>query len=564
MKISAQKKLRAILSCCVLLCIGLQVNAAELSGRVLDVYGLPVANAQLHSNKGLFIQAFSDENGRFTLKDLPSGFVTVVALHPEEGVGFIRPLSGGSDVVITLRPFNPPLVQDRQRAEKILSELASWAAGDEILDYRGHWAILAPFDLKRAEELSCQADGSLPETFILSVMTLLARDDPKAAVEWGMPRLDDIESPMLRNMAMINLGQRIADSNPTLANELYERATLLPDLPEDEEVSMSGGFAFELALRLKRPEVPGLIENMLKEAKTEDAEAEEDDEEWKAYSAQGRLVGTVAKYDFALAEQLFEGLEPPHQPQALSWMIGVLLNDGNLPKAQAFLDKLSGIDTEEAKKLFSEAGIKVLLVQGKTDPAGALQLAQRITQPDYRPEALAAAAQFQGEAKRLTLLKDAVIAARQHRLPLLQLANIALAAGEKFPELKLELTKEVVQLWKDAPEQQRDAYIQESIEDVVTLIAAFDPLTARTLLEVEWARIHPEAFENSKVDLLGWMAFSMAKLDFERALEMTRSIPQGEMGFHFARYRTEHGLARRLLIGPEKWQGGNGYEWNRP
>lgn len=540
-------------------------RAAELSGRVVDADGQPVAGARILSNDMLLPQAASDGNGRFHLGALPDGFVTMVALHPEKGVNGARHLSDGADVVLKLEPFSPPFSHDQKRAEKLLHELVDLARGDELLEMNVPWALLAPYDLTKAVEMSRKPDGSLSQSFILRAITMLGRTDPKAAARWGLPRLDDIQSVMLRKMAMINLGNRLADDDPSLANELFERVMLLPD-DDEEEATFSSGFLLELALRLKRPETEDLIARQLKLAMADDAEEEADEEFQSEFSSQGYLVGIVAKHDLPRAERLLDSLDQSKQPEALRRMVGALMRDGNeshLPKAKELLDRLAKFESEQARRFYSQAIIDVILVLGKTQPAGAVDWAYRVPDIEFRPEALAAAAQFQEDAMQLKLLRQAASVTVQHRSPLQQFVNIALLAGPQFPELRAELLTEVLQLWDSTTPQQRDVYWKADAENLVALLVSHDKLMARALLEMEWARIRPAAEQSRKADLLAWIVYSMATVDFERALEMARSIPEGEMGFRFARYRAEEGLARRLLIGPEKWGGGRGYRWNR-
>ena len=539
-------------------------RAAELSGRVVDADGQPVAGARILSNDMLLPQAASDGNGRFHLGALPDGFVTMVALHPEKGVNGARHLSDGADVVLKLEPFSPPFSHDQKRAEKLLHELVDLARGDELLEMNVPWALLAPYDLTKAVEMSRKPDGSLSQSFILRAITMLGRTDPKAAARWGLPRLDDIQSVMLRKMAMINLGNRLADDDPSLANELFERAMLLPD--DEEEGALSGEFLLELALRLKRPETQSLIDLQFKQAVANDEEEQAGEEFEAEFSSQGYLVGIVAKHDLPRAERLLDSLDQSKQPEALRRMVGALMRDGNeshLPKAKELLDRLAKFESEQARRFYSQAIIDVILVLGKTQPAGAVDWAYIVPDIEFRPEALAAAAQFQEDAMQLKLLRQAVNVTGQHRLPLQQFVNIALSTGPKFPELRTELLTEVLQIWDRTTPQQRDAYWKADAENLVALLASHGKLTARALLEMEWARIRPMAEQSRKADLLAWIVYSMATVDFERALEMARSIPEDGMGFRFARYRAEEGLARRLLIGPERWTGGRGYRWNR-
>ncbi len=546
--------------------VALDARAADLGGHVFDESGAPVDDARvLGVLPASQIVATTDADGKFVLKNVPLGFVDVIALHPTKGAIATRQIGGGADVELRLQPYSAPFGRDQERAEKILTELSMWSSGDEVLDANALWSQLAPYNLELATQRSRLADGSLPDAFVSLSITILAKHDLGHAVRWGVPKLDDMKSQMLHNLSAASLAGKLIETDPQLANSLYERATLVSSEYDDHFFAKSSFWG--LAMQLKRPEAPQLLETALKKAREEDAEPEEEDEEWRSdHSSQASLIGQIATLDLPRAERLIEELPDKLRADARSQVLGVLAARGgreDLEKARALLEVIASDASPQAHRYFASSAIQVLLAIGKSDPAAALALAHRVSEKELRPEALAAAAQFQDDATMGVLLREAAQAARQHSLPISQLTNVAFIAKKKFPALARDLGRQALALWQSSPEKHAAWWRKKSANELAGWLAHTDLLAAREMLEVSWARTFPGAAQTDDVNILSGIVGEMASVDFDRALEMSRAIPSGEMNFRFARFGAEQGLARRLLIGPEKWRGSCGYRWNR-
>jgi hypothetical protein len=551
---------------CFFLIFGALSNARaeDLAGRVFDSQGAPVAAARV---SGVLptsqITAATNADGGFVLRNLPTGFVGVIALHPTKGAIATRQISGGADVELRLVPYSTPFTHDVARAEKILTELSLWSSGAKYLDTNALWAPLATYDLERAVQRSRLTDGSLPDAFISRVIAILGKTDPALAARWGVEKLDDIKEQMTHNFTAALLAGKLVQSDPQLANALYERATLVSS---EYDNFWTDGALWQLAFQLKRPEAEALLESALKKAREADAEPEEEEEEWRSeHSAQAYLIGELAKWDLPRAERLLEELPAELRADARSLVVGVLTARGgreDLQKARGLLEAIASDAAPQARRYFAPSAIKVLLAIGQNDPAGALAIARRVTESAARPEALAAAAQFQDDAVAGVLLREAAQAAREHPFPIGQMVNIAAVAERRFPDFARELGQQALAMWQSFPAKHAAWWREDSGQKLADWLAHTDSLAAREMLEVAWARTFPGAAQTRDADILRDISGEMANVDFERALEMARAIPAGEMNFQFARFGAEQGLARRLLVGPEKWHGARGYRWH--
>lgn len=527
---------------------------AQLAGRVVDAQGQPVENARLVSpDMQKPAAVVTDAQGRFLLENLAQGMIDGVVLHPEKGTVLFRQISDGADVVMRLTPWPPIPAQDIERAVALLGE-------DPGSGYDISWATLLPYDFERAVQLATKPDGTLHDGFVLRVITFLSRRDPGKALAWGVPRLDNIQDSRGYGYVLARLGLDVAPVNLQATRDLYDRLSAMAP-PEGDAARYHLLYRAQLAARLKLPETQALVDEVLA--------AEQADEGVMGYKAM--VAEALAPADLAQAKRILAMLQGNDKDNALRQVAQNLIRYGKLEELP---DILQLLDAEQSKGVetnfgFAMTAVELIPVLGRTDPAAALALARRVQGSYHKPQALVQAALFQEPAAMRELLQEAAAAALAHQARVAELARIAVLTSAEFPELGREMTERALQLYREDSTRADLELVSGRENDVRNLAIAlslYDRMAARELLELTWIRLQRDTnqerttgYEKQRI------AQAMAYVDFERAVQMARSIPEDKYGQHYRREAIKQ-LARWVLTAPPKrpllWMKNNGPQSN--
>lgn len=206
-------------------------------------------------------------------------------------------------------------------------------------------------------------------------------------------------------------------------------------------------------------------------------------------------------------------------------------------EAKRLLDDLPKGGDWSTRYSYGYAAKYVVAVLAKEDPAGMLALARTITDPEPRLQALATVAPHLPKEEAVTVLREAAVASAGDERNLQEFITLAAAASSIDNALGDELFTEAM---KRVEEQQADR---------TTLAYALrntNPAASRLLLESAFRQLTAKPDEMNPERSLLRVALAMAPLDFDRAWEIARAIPE-DKSVH-ARYDARRKLIQYLLV----------------
>jgi len=551
-----------------------------IMGVVLDVAGHPVAGATVMSPNGdPKAQVISDAAGKFVLpylhnEDAPTDDMMVLAgyknLLAEARNVNSRPKA---ELALTLLPIKPQLSNDIERAYNLLEDLwasslqaesyprkapaePGWATALAIANreyYRNRIpATLAPYDPDRAIQLAAHKDGSIDEGALMSIITALAKANPRLAAAWAPPRLKQVKNRGSLFSLQLTLASSCAKINPELARELYEQAKIYDQEqavrnPKNPQSRATQAIALgRVAKKLGRPDEAAQF------AQTALAAARQlPDLRW--------LLSSLAVLTPEATEEIIDTLPEAVQEQILQETIqACALEDAGL--ARHLLQKLIALEKQRAPEPRQDkesgystwAAVTLIKAIGQEDPIGALEVARQIEGTSGKPYTLALAAQFQPREAALQLLPEAFNMVMAQPYPSVAImAHIAAIAYNIDPALGEKLFAQTRDRWLEMKAQpQNQTWVVQAVDDGTPAFAFYysrvAPAESRLILETEFALQRREArhyakdlpvqdqpleklkFNASRRWLMHSLALAMVAIDVERAEEMASLLPPPE------------------------------------
>ncbi|MDQ3815244.1 MAG: carboxypeptidase regulatory-like domain-containing protein, partial [Armatimonadota bacterium] len=540
---------------------------AQLEGRVVDAAGTAVAGAKVLSPEGgALTPVVTDETGRFVLKELPEGEVTVVAIH-RSGAGQVKVRTGGAPVEISLTAWKPPASRDIQRGYAILEAIFKQSAGTKYDSREMIPMMLAPYDPELTLKLARGTAGDVSDSTLSAIISIAVEANPVGALEWALRLLEEVQdtrimmkNSTLRIYAVTNVGQAIAALKPDVAAELYQQAKALVKSKDLSNEAISDYMALAiLAARLKNPEAETMLQMAM--ALTERNYSETPGARGSSFEGMmAALAEGVAQGSPELVEKVIEQLSPGAQVKALSYAIPEIARY-DPATAQRLLERIEKMPRPASPErqlnsdldyAFGQAAKAVIQAIGKTDPAGAMSLALRVKDSNHRAKALALAAQFQSKEVATTLFRDAMTAAQVHYWESVTAMHIAAMAYETDPQLGVELFAQARTLLQ----RKRPDDSNPGVATFAYYYARVDPAESRMLLEQEFVRLMQAIGGSNRSWAAADVALAMAAVDVDRALELARSVPDERVRFEAQRKIAQYVLASesvRRIVPFNRW-----------
>ena len=487
----------------------------RLEGRVTDSNGSPVAGAYVavaEGDPGTF--ARTDAQGRFSLESLPDGAVEVIAASGNS-FGSAKGKSGGSPVELVLTALPRSKGSDIDRAFTILDNVLKASQGKDYYAREVLPTELALYDPDLALKLGTSADGKVSDRVLGGVISLLAESDPDRAVKWGAPKLDSIQDKGIFIWVGNSLGMAIAKSDPALAADIYAKVKEKIDSdPKQEDAAKRFLWVAAFAAKINSSDAGKMADRALK------AISERKDDNVFGYN--GMLAEMAAEGNPELLERVLSVIPEKERPRARCRAI-VELSRLNPSAARVQLKKLESLN-EPTDINYALAAKYVIEAMGRTDAAGALELAKSIKSNEYRSDALSIAARFQTPETAARLLREAADLAAMDRSPVSRLAPIAAQAYDINPKLGKAIFKEARELIRQK---------QESVPVFAFYYSRIDSVESRLMLEQEFSKRNRNPVSSGK----GWdllqVALAMNSVDIDRALQMAGSISDSEVNSKF-------------------------------
>jgi len=522
---------------------------SELVGRVVDAEGQPVAGATVMSPDGdPDVQVSTDSDGRFRMEGLPPGEVTVVAVQGKR-MGDARVVAGSSPAQIVLREPEPLKGGNIAWGFAILEEALRKSGKTGYYAGRYLAAELAPYDPDFALRLAQEPGGRVADSSLSIAIFRLQEVNPEKALEWAPAHLEQIADPATRASTEVYLGLTAADLKPALAHTLYQRAkayydrTPLPTTGDCHGPLLHRAALVALAARTKDSAADDMLSAVLEATQAAVKRAGGDDRGLTSAVVMSASKGgpEMARKAQALAmlsdrdrgRILLDATEEAarRDPAEARRLLANLEQQGDGASAGS----PAGAQYDIAGQHYGSAACAVIEAIGATDPAGALELARKVTDW-HRPLALALAARYQDDPTAGRLFREAVDATKSTGTK----ARIAAMAYETNPTLGRELFAEVRKSVKPAREE-----FEEGVAEFAFYYARVDPPESRLLIEREYVAKRGQGQKMGRYFDLVPPILAMASVDVERALEMARSLLADDpiIGFDAQRKIAQYVLA---------------------
>ncbi|MBV9468211.1 MAG: carboxypeptidase regulatory-like domain-containing protein, partial [Abitibacteriaceae bacterium] len=524
---------------------------AKIEGRVVDAAGKPVAGAQVMSPNGdVNLQVPSDATGKFVLTSLPAGQVMVVG-GVKDRIGEARDVDGSKPLTLTVNPVKPLPGNDVQRAYDILDEL--WATTEGGKYYRDNIpTAIAPYNPDLAVKLASRKDGSIDDGILSNIITTFAKANPTRAGDWAPPKMEQIKDKRIAFSAWITFAINIAAKQPDLAKQYYQKAK---DYDKEETAKNAKdqqsilSRIVPLARLARKLGLNDEAEQYIQTALTI-IKGMKDPQQWT-------LAG-VATLEYDQTAKLIDGLPTDQRKQALQQAVTqTAAYDTKL--ARRWLDKLKEVEKADPNtgSYSGYAAQTLIQVMGKTDPAGALELARSVTEMWSKPADLALAAQYQTKEVALQVLREAGdIANGQQYGSAEPIARVAALTYELDPKMGMEFFNDAKDHW-EAQKAQRENQMWYAGNDGTAEFAFYysriDPAASRLILESEFARQlqapkGDDSYQRSYT--IRSIVMAMAAIDVDRALEMSFLMPPPDKGQEWNNPQAEaqRSIAQYILL----------------
>lgn len=579
--------------------IVLQRLAAEASGRVVDAGGRPVFNALVAALSGGRQDygvargniTLTDEEGRFTLTDLPDGEIDFVA-GQGEGYATARAAAGElKDIVLAPQKTT---VRDLPAALELASAIAA-KSGAASYDSRKLALMLGRQDFAAGLKLlrAAGVNGQAAPTLILRLFAEHFPVNPEGALAILPGLLPDLEGQDIDQnytALMVAVLRRLPHpEKPVLEGEAEAGAAIRAwvhskyaalraeldkiDFSTSTDVVAASRLAglSNLALIIDGSETAfPLVERSLQVAKNYEAANIEPGNPVAVW-----VVECLAPGGAAWAERGIALMPADQRAYALSRVI-TAIGKTDLPGARRLLDtvlqqekpqnpRAANADPEYA---FGEGARAIITRMTKEEAAAALELARRVTSISHRAECLALAARLQSPDQAAALFTEALglAGADYNRTPASWIASVVLDSDEALGrQFLLKAEGDFISNQGEMLSLPWGA----SFADRAFYLARVEPGRARAWLEYEWARNLKSSDEHFGLNPQVLIATSMAAIDAMRARQMAEAIPpdirpNAEPEFT-SRWRTQLQIARYLAATEkerrdlrfDRWGGGS-------
>ncbi len=185
----------------------------------------------------------------------------------------------------------------------------------------------------------------------------------------------------------------------------------------------------------------------------------------------------------------------------------------------------------------------MIQVIGKTNPAAALEIARKVTDPDTRYLALATAAGFQPKEQAAPVFREAFATAGEVG----RKARVAALANERDPELGRQLFAEARQVAGNGP-----GYSPE----FAFYYSQVDPAEARLMMESEFARRKQESGATQNYWTFVRPILALTPVDADRVIELANTLENANASFDAQRKIAQYILAPaavRRTLAFDRW-----------
>jgi len=494
--------------------------AARMTGQVVGSDGAAREGALV------FVAGFAtdrppttDKNGRFTLTELPQGPVKIVALHGKRSWGAVECQSAATEALIRLSDPGPPdwsrspTDEEKKLAKQLIEEAWDYSRQHRYYAREALPMMMSSIALDRAREMLLSDTTTRNRDWTWTALLVwLAKNSPTQATD-ALQLLDEIQNPVRRANAAAGMAFYLATSDKRSATDLFERALgMLPDEDKSPEAVWVASYLGATAARLSRPEAERLLDQAIARAKQLDRDSD---------STLAGLAQLLVSTHPALADRVFGEIknDAGKRHMRASSITDLVAADPSAAVSrfrQTFPGDGAITDDEEMR-----CAKRIAWCLAGEDVEGALRLARRITDPAHKGQALTAIAQRQKDKPAAArILNEAASMARSVPLDMpAHLARVAQAAGAVDPTAAEQLFEEAI------ASNARIRGARPSSFELAFRLAALDPNRARLLIEQEFSRRRVTAESGRAVQEA---AMAMCPIDFDRALELARTLKDAE------------------------------------
>jgi protocatechuate 3,4-dioxygenase beta subunit len=531
---------------------------ATVAGRVVNEKNTPVPGALVWcAEAGPNAHALTDANGRFTLKDLVAGNVTIAAgkgSRITSGRGTARtgtPKPGAEEVILTLEEASATLRTrdaDMRRADSLLARSRQEVKNFDTDYLWNSVSVLALVDPNRALASLSDNGGKISEANRAGLIQFVSRYAPADRVfAWAPDQLAQIlQAPDKRVWAAGEMGIALAVTHPDIAEQCYQE---LAGYLRGGGDANADQYARALALGT-------LLHKDSAEMATFQARVKASDP-WAVASACGSIL---CRADLDLAKQMLDALPKEYRATAFRSLIEQAAKTSPRRARDLLLEWGKDVPQNEywQQTQWAQALIRVVRALGPSDPEGALALAHSPMPggaEQYKATALAAAAPFQKGAAITATWHEAMTTAEATRQGDAGPRFALLAARCKVSGGPADVTRD---LWARAKEHVEAAPYMNNEETFIYYAGAFDPAYARMIADRAADRVRNTVPDTDNWYSLVSCALALGPTDPDRAAalfeETVGKEPIGQDTSDYNRRYFRACLATLLLLPPDiRW-----------
>jgi hypothetical protein len=543
----------------------LALQNASISGFVHGPTDAPVAGAWVicPGGGGPDTPVQTDSSGRFQLNQLINGQIEIYAAKGDLYGSKSVQTGSSSRITITIGPGRALASADMARAITILDTANSASASVGEFAYGELAATIGAYDPDLAMKFLADNGIAPTDDAVQHVITARAAQNPEAAANWGYPRIVAMTDPEFKEQAAADIGFALVRTDPALARKFYDLARANPspmDIGEDP-----GARAVEVAAlgaALGQPEARALMETAVADFTT----ANTNGKGLSKYngpdvvkSIESAFVGVMAAGSIDLATELL----PLAAKDQMSWQESQIAEVASMTNPASAVAYFQSMDSGGPNGwAYGRAAQYVLPIIAKTDPQGALKIAEGLSANDNGDGALVAVANMLPLSEAEGLYRKAAAMASGNQGTGAPIGWIAGQAGLRDKSLGQQLFADAltnVETEAAQQEQQGQNYVpvEQSLADFGFYEARADPGLSRVIIEKQFSKDLKSGESNDPAEV---DAIAMAAVDVDRALDMAYLLPQTYDRINAARMIAAYVLLTpeaRLRIRFENWWSGN-------
>ena len=371
-----------------------------VNGIVRNGLNAPVAGAWVScpSTNGDILPIQTDADGHFQLTNQILGPIKIFA---DKGryfgeLEFTATATPGQTATVALSPMPPPpapsdMASGQQMLAKIVTDLSSNSRGLRAWRVRDDCArALATVSLPAALNF-IESRGSINSGDLQWIVPTQSQLNPSAAAEWGLPLVQNTKDNGYLTGLAADLGLEIARYNIAAATTLYGIAAKSVDFDHltkdniDNAIDLSA-----LAYAIKSPDADADYQKVMAEIKSEIAASKPNPSGWNdTDSLLDEFAEDMAKSNIELAKQILSTMTQNKRLNETSNIVAAIARS-NPDGAVAIFHTLDGdAGTPTGAWAYNRSLAEVLPTIYKTDPKGAMALAQSVDDPTSQAQSLA-------------------------------------------------------------------------------------------------------------------------------------------------------------------------------